>query len=197
MARGHHGARVALHHVRQARVAQEDPVRLLVEPALLHDAYGGDEDALVVDLRRVGRDAARAQASDVLVVTEGGGEGDDRALVEHGDDEDHVLMVLDRAVGQVRVVEPVDVARAHALQRIRFQDGGEHAGAARRDVAGHDAAGPVVEPDEVVLLLLDEGRHRAALHQLFHLADRRCQRAAYDLERDGIDHRRSRMISSE
>ena len=40
---------------------------------------------------------------------------------------------------------------------------------------------------EIVLLLLDEGRHRAALHQELHVADRRGQASANDLERDGID----------
>src|SRR5262249_23988970 len=85
------------------------------------------------------------------------------------------------------VVEPVDVAGAHRVERVRAQDGLEHPGTAARDVTGHDAPASVEHADEVVLLLLDEGRHRTALHQELHVADRRGETAADDLERDGID----------
>ena len=186
-ARRHHRARVALHHVGHARVPEEDPVGLLVEAALAHDADGRHEDALVVDLRRVRRDAARPRPADVLVVAEGHREGDDGPVVEDGRAEDHVLVVLDGAVGQIRIVEPVRVAGAHGLDRILPEDGRDHARSARGDVRRHHAARLVVEADEVVLLLLDEGRHRAPLHQELHLEDGRVQRAADDLERDGVD----------
>ena len=187
VAGGHHGPGVALDHLGQARVAQEDPVGLLVELPLADDPDGGHEHALVIDLGGVRGDAARAQAADVLVVPEGRGEGHELAVVEHGHHEDHVLMVLHGAVGEVGVVEPVDVARPHGLPRIGPEDGLEHAGTARRDVAGHDAAGDVVDAHEVVLLLLDEGRHRAALHQELHLLDGRGEAAPDDLEGHGVD----------
>src|SRR6266478_5735921 len=38
--RRHHRARVAFHHVRHAGIPQEEPVRLLVEPAVPHDPDG-------------------------------------------------------------------------------------------------------------------------------------------------------------
>ena len=188
-ARGHHRAGVALHQVRQPRVAQEDAVGLLVELALADDAHRRHEDALVVDLGGVRRDRARAQPADVLVVAEGGGERDQASRVEDRHREDHVLVVLHRPVGDVRVVEPVDVARPHRLERVDLHDRLEHARPAARDVTGHDAAPRVEDPDEVVLLLLDEGRHRAPLHQELHVPDRGGQAAADDLERDRIDPR--------
>ena len=187
VARRHHGARVPFDEAGQARVAQEDPVRLLVELPLAHDADGRDEHALVVDLRRVRRDAPRPQSADVLVVPEGDGERDGLSLVEDGHGEDHVLMVLDGAVGDVRVVEPVHVARPHGVERIRPEDRIQHPRAAARDVAGDDAPPGVEHADEVVLLLLDERRHRAPLHQELHVVNGRGEAAADDLERDGID----------
>ncbi len=193
---GHHGAGVAFHQVGQARVAEKDPVGLFVQLPLADDAHGRDEDSLVVDLGGVRRDAARAQAADVLVVPEGGGEGDERPFVEDGRGEDHVLMVLDGAVGDVGVVEPVHVARAHRLERVDLEDGLQHPGAATRNVAGHDAPARIEDADEVILLLLDEGRHRAPLHQELHVANGGRQAAANDLERDRIHlgtHERSRI----
>ncbi len=192
VAGGHHGAGVALHQVGQPRVAEEDPVRLLVELPLADDPHRGHEHALVVDLGGVRRDRAGPQPADVLVVAEGGGEGHRATRVEDRHREDHVLVVLHGAVRDVRVVEPVDVARPHGLERVELQDGLQHAGPAARDVAGHDAAPRVEDADEVVLLLLDEGRHRAALHQELHVADRGGEAAADDLERDRIDARRGR-----
>src|SRR5262249_15534435 len=183
----HHGARVTLHEIGKARVAQEDPVCLLVEPALAHNANGRNEETLVVDLRGVRRDAAGAQAADVLIVAEGGGEADEPSLVEDGRGEDHVLVLLHGAVGEVWVVVPVDVAGAHALERIDLEDGREHAGPAPRDVTGHDARARVEHADEVVLLLLDEGRHRAPLHQELHIADGRPQTPPNDLQRNRIN----------
>ena len=53
-ARGHHGAGVAFDQVGQPRVAEEDPVGLLVELALADDAHGRDEEAFVIDLGGVG-----------------------------------------------------------------------------------------------------------------------------------------------
>ena len=54
----------------------------------------------------------------------------------------------------------------------------------------------VEDADEVVLLLLDERRHRAPLHQELHVADRRGEAAADDLERDRIDAPRAAGVSS-
>ena len=197
VARRHHGARVALDEAGQARVAQEDPVRLLVELPLAHDAHRRHQHALVVDLRRVRRDAARPEPADVLVVAEGRGEGDGLSLVEDRHGEHHVLVVLDGAVGDVRVVEPVHVARPHGLERVGLEDRVDHPRAAARDVAGDDAPARVEDADEVVLLLLDERRHRAPLHQELHVVDGRREAAADDLERDGIDGRRAlRPVSS-
>ena len=135
----HHRARIALHEIGQARVAEKDPIGLLVQLSLAHDSDRRDEQALVVDLGGMGRDASGAQPADVLVVAERRGEGDGLPVVEDGDDEDHVLMVLDGAVGDVGIVEPVDVARPHAVERVRAQDGLEHAGSAARDVTRDDA----------------------------------------------------------
>ena len=97
-ARGHHRAGVALHQVRQPRVAQEDAVGLLVELPLADDPHRRHEDALVVDLGGVRRDRARAQPADVLVVAEGGGERDQAPGGEDRHREHHVLVVLDRPV---------------------------------------------------------------------------------------------------
>jgi hypothetical protein len=43
------------------------------------------------------------------------GKGHRAALVKDGDHEHHVLVVLDGAVGQVRIVEPVDVPGARIV----------------------------------------------------------------------------------
>ena len=54
------------------------------------------------------------------------------------------------------------------------------------DGADHEPALSVEQRGVKVLLFADERRHRGALDQRFHLALRRTQRAAHDLEGDRI-----------
>src|SRR5207248_10777278 len=82
LAASQHRADVALQDLGEARVANEDAEGLVVQHALAVDADGGDDDALVEDLRRVRRDAARAHAADVPEVAPGLREGDEAATVE-------------------------------------------------------------------------------------------------------------------
>jgi hypothetical protein len=85
--RCHHRPRVALDETGQATVRQEDAVGLLVQLPLAHDPHRRHLYALVEDLGGVGRDAAGAEPTDVLVVPERRGERDRLALVKDGHDE--------------------------------------------------------------------------------------------------------------
>src|SRR5262249_47350149 len=62
---GQHAPDVALQDVGEARVAEEDAKRLVVQHAFAIDADGRHDDPLVEDLGSVGRDAASAHAADV------------------------------------------------------------------------------------------------------------------------------------
>src|SRR5262249_24611877 len=54
-------------------------------------------------------------------------------------------------------------------------------------MTGHDAPARIEHADEVILLLLDEGRHRAPLHQKLHVANGRPQTPPDDLQRNRIN----------
>ena len=185
-AAGQHRADVAPEDVGEARVAQEDAERLVVQHALAVDAHGRDDDALVEDLGGVGRDAARPHAADVPEVAPRLREGDELAAVEHRRGEHHVRRVGDAAARAVAVVVPVEVAGAHRGGRVLLEDDLGEVAEERHHRAAHHAPARIEDAGEVVVLLADERRHRRALDDRFHVRLGRAQRAANDLARHRV-----------
>jgi hypothetical protein len=95
--------------------------------------------------------------------------------------------VLDGAVREIGVVEPEDVAGLHLLQWVVLEHGSDEAGAGERDLGVDHAATGVVEADEVVFLLLDQGAHGGAVHQRLHLVDGGAQRTGDQLQGDRVE----------
>ena len=183
---GHGGARVALHHLGEARVAVEEPQQLFDDHALARHPHGRHDDALLVDVGAVGRQRARAHAADVVEMRPRLGEGGQLPFREHRGHEHLVGRVRDRPLGGVAVVEPVDVAGTHGVEWVDFGDGADHVAEHRQVGADDQPAGAVEQRGVEVLLLTDEGRHGRALDHRLHLALDRPKRPAHDLQRDGI-----------
>ena len=168
-AAGQHRADVAPEDVGEARVAQEDAERLVVQHALAIDADGRDDDALVEDLGGVGRDAARAHAADVPEVAPGLREGDEPAAVEDGAAKTMSGECGDAAARAVAVVVPVEVAGTHGGGRVLLEDDLGEVAEERHHRAAHHAPARIQDAGEVVVLLADERRHRGALDHRFHV----------------------------
>ena len=113
-------------------------------------------------------------------------EGGELAFREHGRDEHLVGRMRDGALGGVAVVEPVDVAGTHGVERVVLGDGADHVAEHRQVGADDQAAGAVEQGGIEVFLLADERRHGRALDHRLHLALDGAQRAAHDLQRDGV-----------
>ena len=179
-ARRHERAGVAFEHVGESAVVQDDGVSLAVHLAAAHDADWRDEYPLVEDFGRLRRQAARHAAADVPEVAVADGEGDRAPVVEHRRGEAHVAGVLNRAPRAVRVVVPVEVARAHVGDGVFLQNRVHDARAGRRQETVHDAPAQVIDAHEVVHLLFDDRRHGGSLDERLHLPNGRGNRAAYD-----------------
>ena len=111
---------------------------------------------------------------------------DDLIAVGHRTSEDLVRRMRHGAVRGVTVIVPIDVALAHRRARIVFEDRTDRI-AENRQVGTDDQPALAVEQCRIEILLFpDEGRHRGALDQRFHLALRRPQSAAHDFQGDRI-----------
>ncbi len=168
--RGHGGAGVALDHLGEARVAEEHAQQLVGHHALAHHPHGWHDDALLEDVGAVGRQRARPHAADIVEVRPRLREGRELAVGEHGRQEHLVGRMGDGALRGVAVVEPVDVAGAHGVERVVLGDGAHHV-AEHGQVGADDQAARRVEQSGIeVFLLANERRHGRALDHGLHLA---------------------------
>ena len=183
--RRHQRPRVALQQVGVPGVAQDDAVGLFVQPAGVDDLDRRHQRPVVEYLRVRRPDAAGPRTAQVPEMGEGMTVGHHLSMEEHRRDEHHVRRVRDAALGQVRVVVPVQVAGLHLLHRIVVPH-------AAQNVAAHGVAvdlppAGVQEAHGVVLLLPNERRHRRALDDQLALQPGGPQRTADQLPGHRVD----------
>ena len=82
--RGELGIDVAERELRQAHVLRDDADDVVDQPVVAGQADAGEAQALLVDRRRVGRDAAGDRAADIEEMGDGDAIGDQRAAAKIG-----------------------------------------------------------------------------------------------------------------
>ena len=182
----HQRLHVAEALLRIARVAVEDRERRLVGDAFGDQLRRRDDDALVHDVGRIGADRAGAEAADIGEMRPGHHECDAAPVVEDRRDQHLVVGMRDGAARAVAVVVPVDVAGLHAVRGEAPEHRPHHVAEDRHHGADGHHAVAVEQAGVEILLLADEGGDGGALDQRLHLALRRADRAADDLQDDRI-----------
>ena len=183
---GHERAGVAPALRGVAGVAVEDLQRRLVHHALGDQAGRRDHDAFLEDVGRVGADRSGAQAADIGEVRPAHDEGAQCAAVEDGGEEHLVVAVGHCAARAVAVTEPVKIARPHGFGRETLQHRRRHVTEDGHVGADGELPGRIEQGGVEILLLADEGADGGAFQQRLHLRLCRPDRAAHDLQRDGV-----------
>ena len=188
---GGQGIQVSHDLVGFADVVADQVQKIGVDLARVGEAHDGDEDPLLVDLVRVGTEAA---AADIHDVGRAGEERHQRAVAERGRDEGEVVQVAGALPG---IVGEVDVAAPHgglADRRDEVADGFRHgvhvAGRARHGLRQHVAIG--VEHASRQIARLAHGGREGRPDQCDGLFfDHRYEPVPHDLElhRRGESHR--------
>ena len=164
---------------------QHVPLRLAGEL----DRHGRQDQALVVHLGGVRRQASRGDPADVGHVQQRGGEERHAAVEAHRAEKHHVVGVDAASVG---VVEGEHVALAHLVGREVAQKFGQRGSQARQvhqrgaDRLRHQPAPAVEDRAGGVSALLDDGRKSAAHHTQAHFLGRGGERVLHDRKRDRI-----------
>ena len=156
---------------------------------MLDDPHAGQLEALLVDLRRLGRDASGHRAADLDPVRDADREREHAAVRDDRLDQAHVAGV---GAALVRDVRGEDIALAHALKAVLAQDAldlrPERAGEEREAVRlGHDLRIRVRDAAGEVEHLVDDRAHARAREHDAHLVGRRVELLLDDLDRERVE----------
>jgi hypothetical protein len=148
----------------------------------LDDLQRRDDDPLLEDGRRAGRQRARQAPAGVHLVAELTAPPHELVLVEDRDEHEPVVRVRDRRAALVRIAREDHVAGVDPAIPVAH-----HLVDVGPELADDHPALRVREHRELVVLLADDRRHRAAEQHRVHLEARVAQRVLDDVERDRVD----------
>ena len=178
---GNQRVEVAPVPLRHAALVQDHLEDVFLQHVVLVDLDHRDDDAFLVDLVGIGRQAPRHLAADVGHVAEHRGVGDEPTVAIDRAQDQPVRRVADGAGAAVGIGGEEDVPlldRAVILALEAVDEGAELAD-------DHLAVG-VGDHRELVVLLADSRRHGGAVEHGVHLVAGAAQRALDDVESDRI-----------
>ena len=140
-----------------------------------------DDDAFLVDLVGIGRQAPRHLAADIGHVTEHRGVGDEAAVAIDRAQDEPVWRMADRASAAIGIGGEEDVSLLDGAVVLALEAVDEGA-----ELADDHLAVGVRDHRELVVLLADSRRHGGAVEHGIHLVAGAAQRALDDVESDRV-----------